>query len=511
MSTKRTSLGNRWLFAVCLCCAAWATDVVASVLTPLNARFETSYESLTLPANEKMGLLGGSFLYDATDWLSVGGGAYGAMEGRRGGFITLGIVSELRKRIYEPVGLNLGVFVGAGGGRGGYTLQGGGLMIRTYGGTTISLGDFGNLAAGLSRVSFPDGSIHSTQPYLSYEYPFSALIPRGWINVPHNAYRFGFAPRQAEQEFAVVYRHYSIPSGVVQDNGLPQHGTIGLAGAEWNRFLGDNWFFKVESEGAMQGESNGYMQILLGLGYRARLFDSSWIKFSGALGPAGGGTVDTGGGVLLDGQLTFQQKFGEHLFGELGVGYVSAPGASFKADSVSASLGYHFFSPDVRRAVALTDLSGFEARHLRIRFVDQRYLKDAENWRTHHPELDIDLLGFQADYFVKDWLYLSGQGIGAYKGQAGGYMTGLVGAGVRIPIIRTPVYLEADALGGAAGGGGVDVGGGLVEQANFGLDWQVSNAYDIQVKYGMMRAPKGHFRARVISLSLGYAFSLLSR
>ena len=503
---------GRWLLAIWFCCAFWSNGFASDeYLTPLGARFKTSYESLTLPANEKMGLLGGTFLYDAADWLSIGGSAYGAMEGRRGGFITLGVVSELRKRLGPHVTLNLGAFVGAGGGRGGYTLQGGGLMVRTYGGAALSLGGFGNLAAGLSRVSFPNGNIHSTQPYISYEYPFFALIPRGWIALRHTAYNFGFAPRQTEQELAVVYRRYAIPSGVQQDNGQPQHHTIGLAGVEWNRYFNANVFLKVESEGAMQGESHGYMQILLGLGYRAKLLNSSWLKISGSLGPAGGGSVDTGGGLLMDGQLRLQQKISEHLFAELGVGYVSAPGASFKADSLSAMIGYHMYSPDVRRAVASADFSGFEAKHLRMRLVNQRYIKDAENWRTHHPELNIDLLGFQADYFVTDWFYLSGQGISAYQGQAGGYMTGLVGAGVRFPIAHTPIYFESDALGGAAGGGGVDVGGGLVEQANVGLGWQLSNAYDLQVKYGMMRAPKGHFRARVLSLSLGYAFSLLGR
>jgi len=280
-------------------------------------------------------------------------------------------------------------------------------------------------------------------------------------------------------------------------------------GAEWDRYLDDHFFLKVESEGAMQGQSHGYMQILLGGGYRQALTNSTWLKLSTALGPAGGGSVATGGGVLLDAQLALQQKFGEHFFAQAGIGYVNAPGASFRAQSLSGMLGYHGFSPDVdAEQIDMADLSGFEAQHLRIRLVDQRYLKDAPNWRNHHADLDVDLLGFQLDYFVKDWLFLSGQGIGAYRGKGGGYMTGLLGPGLRLPIPGTPLFVEADTLIGAAGGGGLDVAGGLVWQADAGIGWQFSDVYSLQADYGVMRSAKGNFRAKVVSLSLGYNFSL---
>jgi len=478
---------------------------------PTQARFVASYESLSLPKNEKMGLLGGAFLYDVNNWLALGGGAYGAMAGQRGGFITLGFAGEARKSIGEHLELNAGAFVGAGGGRGGYTLQGGGLMLRTQLGLMAKLGPFGNLGGGISRVDFPNGSIHSTQPYVSYALPFSTLIPSGWIDLPDQDVGSWFGMQTVEQEFSVVYRRYFVPKGVLADSGRPQHKLIGLVGVEWDRYLGDHVFVKVESEGAMQGKSHGYMQILVGTGYRLELTDSTWVKLSGAVGPAGGGNVATGGGILLDAQLMMQQKLGDHLFVEAGAGLVNAPGASFRARSVSAMLGYHFFSPDVRAVtepVAISDLDGFEAKHFRVRMVDQRYIKDAPNWRNHHADLDVDLLGFQLDYFINDWFYLSGQGIGAYKGKAGGYMTGLVGAGVRMPVPRTPLFVEADALVGAAGGGGLDVAGGLVWQADASFGWQFSDAFSVQASYGLMQAPKGNFKAKVLSLSLGYYFSL---
>jgi len=476
---------------------------------PAQARFVAGYETLRLSGNEKIGLLGGSFLYDMNDWLALGGGSYGAMAGKRGGFITLGFAGEMHKRISEHFEVQAGMFVGAGGGGGGYKLQGGGLMLRGYLGGMFHTEALGAIGLGLSRVEFPDGAIHSTQPYLSYALPFQTLIPPGWIDLPTFEASPWLGVRTAEQEFSVVYRLYMIPAGVLANNGRLQHRSMGLAGVEWNRYLDDHVYLKLESEGAMQGKSNGYMQILLGAGYRQAITDSTWLKLSASLGPAGGGNVATGGGVLLDAQLLLQQRLSEHVFAQAGTGYVKATGGSFRAASVSVMLGYHFFNPDVHEDVVDSgDLADFEARHLRVRMVKQRYLKDAPNWRNHHANLNVDLLGYQLDYFPNDWFFLSGQGIGAYKGMGGGYMTGLVGGGVRLPVFRSPLFVEMDALVGAGGGGGLDMAGGLVWQADAALGWQISKRYSLQASYGLMQAPKGHFKARVISLSLGYYFSL---
>ncbi|WP_152909235.1 hypothetical protein [Mariprofundus ferrooxydans] len=494
--------------------SASASEVHADAKTPDHyptapAQFRATYESLKLPQGEKMGLMGGTFLYDINNWLSLGGGGYGALAGQRGGFITIGAAAELHRQLGEHVRVNTGLFVGAGGGRGGYTLQGGGLMLRYHMGAELMTNGLGRIGGGISYVDFPDGAIHSFQPYISYSYPFEALVLPGWVSFSGGESGTRGNLPIAEQEFSVVYRRYSIPAGVLTDNGAPQHRSMGLAGVEWDRYLGDHLYMKVESEGAMQGKSNGYMQILIGAGLRLPLWDGGWLKFSGALGPAGGGAVATGGGLLLDGQLAFQQKLSDHLFAQAGLGYVVSPGASFRARSVSASMGYHFFSPDVQGdSVDAADLAGYQAHHFRIRLVNQRYLKGAPNWRAHHANLNVDLLGFQLDYFINDWFYLSGQGIGAYRGMGGGYMTGLVGAGLHLPVPGTPLFVEADALVGAAGGGGLGVGGGLVWQSDAGIGWRLSDAFSVQASYGVMQAAKGTMKAKVLSLSLGYLFTL---
>lgn len=480
----------------------------AGQIDTTRASFRTTFESVELPRNERMGLLGGSFLFDTSDWFSIGGGAYGALTGERGGFITLGLATELRKELTDYAEVNAGLFVGGGGGRGGYTLQGGGLMLRYHIGAQLN-SDWGNLGGGASYVDFPNGNIHSLQPYLSYEYPFTTLIASGWQELPHRISSGWRHVRAAAQEFAVVYRLYDIPAGVRTDRGGVQHPSMRLMGVEWLRYLNDSLFLKVESEGAMGGRSHGYMQIFLGGGYRLPLTDSAWLKLSAALGVAGGGSVDTGGGLLLDGAVALQQKLGDHLYAEVAGGYVKSPGASFKALSLAAKLGYHFFTPDVRqKSYDYSDLADYGAERFRIRSTHQSYFRGAANWRNHHADSNVDLLGFQADWFATDHLYLSGQGIAAYAGQAGGYMKGLVGAGVHLPLFGSPLFVDVEGLVGAAGGGGLDVAGGFVWQGNAGLGYQLSDAYSLIGSYGYMSAPKGNFRARVLGLSLAYRFNL---
>ncbi len=477
------------------------------------AQFTITYESIKLPADENMGLVGGTFFYETNDWLSLGISTYGAVSGERGGFITLGGAAELKKQLADLVELKAGLFVGAGGGRGGYTLQGGGLMLRYHLGGQLKSDQWGNFGAGISYVDFPDGTIHSLQPYISYNYPFRTLLPSGWFNQPAQSGSRRVGTEKAEQEFTLVYRSYIIPSEVVTDSGQPQNDHIGLMGVEWSRYLDDIFFFKLESEGAMQGESNGYMQIFAGAGYRYPLTTGSWLKFSASAGFAGGGSVDTGGGLLLDGQMSLRQKLTKHLFAELAGGYVYAPDASFKATSMAVKLGYHFHTPNVspnRKHVPLSDLSSFKTRKLRIRMAQQTYMQNAENWRNHHPDQDVSLLGLQLDYFKSNNFFVTGQGIAAYNGMAGGYMTGLVGAGLHFPLFNTPLFFETEALVGAAGGGGLDVAGGFVWQINTGLGYQISDTLSIMGSYGYMSAPRGNFRAKTATISLVYHFSLFT-
>jgi hypothetical protein len=124
----------------------------------------------------------------------------------------------------------------------------------------------------------------------------------------------------------------------------------------------------------------------------------------------------------------------------------------------------------------------------------------------------MDNLGFQIDYFPNRTVYLSGQGMAAYgRGNAGAYMTGLLGAGLHFPLGNTPTFIELEALAGAAGGGGVAVGGGFVWQANAGIGIELTDAFSLIATAGRLDAPGGEFEADVVGISIGYQFTAFAK
>ncbi len=483
----------------------------ADTLPPVSTTWRLTDETWKLPAGETMGMVGGSLLFDVTKQVKLGVGTYGAVRGDRGGFITLGLAAEVSQPISNNWSTQAGLFVGGGGGRGGASLAGGGLMLRSHAGLSYDTQGFGKLGFGVSHVSFPSGVIQSTQPYLQYDYPFSSPIASGWRSAPSNPLTADTPLLSKPQEFSLVYRHYSIPGSVVQDRGAPQHSNLQLMGVEWLSYLDDRWFLKLEAEGAMGGKNSGYMQILTGAGYRLPLSASTAIKLHVAAGPAGGGSIDTGGGLLLDAGIALQQKITRSTALELSLGQVRAPSASFKANSLALKLNHQFGIPSANSDVSWGALAAFEPQSLRVRTVNQTYLKDSPNWRANNVNTSVQNLGVQLDYFLPgepnaSRFFLTGQGLAAYAGKAGAYMTGLVGAGVQVPV-TADWFVEGEGLVGAAGGGGLAVGNGLVSQVNAGVGYRLSKSLALMGTAGYMAAMSGDFRSKVLGLSLTYQFT----
>ncbi len=485
-----------------------AANVTENTVAATPAEAGLSYEQLKLPGGEHMGLMGGSVLFAQNSWLAIGPGFYGAMSGHRGGFITLGLAARARLALTDRLAAELGAYVGAGGGRGGLQLTGGGLFLRTHLGLSFDTG-WGSIGAGASYVAAPYGSIHSTQPYVAYRYGFNSWMSDGW-QPPAASADIDSYVNPTEEEVALVYLHDHIPSGVLTTGGTRQQ-TLKLMGIEWHRYVSENFYLSAEAAGAMGGQSNGYMQILLGGGYRLPLTDSTAVKLTLAAGPAGGGNVATGGGLLVDASLGLQQYVNEKLYVEADGGYTKAVGGSFRAYNLAGKLGYRFGTPDTSDdQLDASDLSQFPRRHMRWRISEQGYRSADPLWRKSYADKNIDLLGFQGDYFVNHYLYLTGEAMAAYHGKAGAFMTGMFGAGIQLSHGSFPLFAYAEALGGAAGGGGVDVSGGLVWQGNAGLGYRITRNYSLMASYGRMQSVKGHFKANVLTLSLAHRFTLFA-
>jgi len=465
---------------------------------------KASYEELTLPGNERMGMVELGMTHDFTDNISLGFGSWMAVKGERGGFITLGLDGVFHYPITEEIDLDTGLYIGAGGGRGGYTLSGGGLMLRTHAGLRYNMGSKGWLESGVSSVDFPNGgTIHSTQPFFSYTLPFTSSIENGWskrdIALGNNQYS-NISPKV--HSLALVTRHLNVASTTKTDTGGDQ-GDITLLGIEWRTYLGDHWYVKLETEGAAGGASVGYMQILAGSGYRIALTDRLFSHTDLSIGAGGGGGIDSGGGLLLDGSAGMQYSLTRHFFADLSTAHLKAAGGTFQASTLAVKLGYQTGSNS-------SDPARYMPACMQIRVVNQTYQQASDLWRTHHAGQSVDNLGLQMDYFINpDW-YITGQGLAAYKGDAGAFMTGLVGTGVR-KNLNESFYLNAETLAGAGGGGGLAMGSGLVWQGNAGVGYEINPSLSALATVGRMEAVNGAYKANVIGLSLAWQFNVKVR
>ena len=487
--------------------ASAVSTAAGNAITPAVVPFEIrgDYESWVLPGSEAMGMAGVGVRRAVGEHGFLGVDLYGAVRGQRGGFITLGGTGGFRWPLTDRLAAEASVHVGAGGGRGGRELSGGGLLVRESLGLRYALPGLATVHAGLSHVDFPDGGvIHSTQAYAGFSLPFHALLQAGGaaerLRLPAAFDTADYQPYP--QAFGVLAREVLVATSTRMDDGRPQQDFT-LLGAEWRTRFGDHAFTRVEASAAMRGGVAGYMQVLGGLGlqYAASPRATVYGAVSGGFG--GGGGVDTAGGFLAAADVGLQWEVAPQWQVDVAAGYFTAPEGSLRAKTVTLRVAHAFSG--LREPQAGAD---FTPRALRVRFAEQHYFKGAADWRSL-PEVEVGNLGFQFDYFLNPEWYLTGQGLAAYTGQAGAYMTGQLGVGTHRALGQT-TFVEVEALAGAAGGGGLRSGGGLVYQVNANLGWQVNDQLAVLLGVGELKAAKGSLRAHVAGLSVAYRFNLLT-
>ncbi len=480
------------MFGVCTLTPALADE--GPRITTLN-RF--SLEELRLPKGESMGLLGGNFLFEKRGnyW---GLGIYGAVTGRRGGFFTGGF--ELGRRFCAaPWCLDAGLFVGGGGG--GAAPQGGGLMLRPHLDVWRDSGVHG-WALGISQVRFPNGAISSWQASVSYQRRFSQFWLAGWPTVASGI----LSGRAVSRELALQGTAYLPARDHRGRSGKPLDRTMQVIGIRWRQHWRGRWWPGFETAGAWGGAIDGFAQVLGGLDFIQPLGRRWDVLLSARLGAAGGGDVDTGGGVIgrLAGgvQYVLDKAWSLQLEG----GQTRAWRGGFTASTLSLAVfhRYHTLAPlgEMRQAHRVR----WKAHRVRAGIQSYRFSGYEGRKSPRHVSGPVDMFVLKMDAFANSRFFLTGQALGAYDGGAGGYAVGLVGAGWQVS--RADFWYGGEVAVGAAGGGGLDVGDGVLLQALLNLGLMLNKQLGLEGGIGYTVAPEGRLQTATGELSLVYRFAV---
>ncbi len=458
-------------------------------------------------AGENMGLYGIGAFEQFNPWLYGGITAYGAATGVRGGFFTGGYTLGIKSQLTDNWILDAGGYVGAGGG--GAAPDGGGLHIRPHMGLKYDL-DWALLGLNYSYVDFPNGEISSDTIALSLDFPFSSLINNSeeeddelteadyfgadWSNLSRH-----------RSHLAARVRSYSPVSGSKTISGKSLDNSLGLVGVEYSYFLDENWFATFETAGAASGGVGGYAELLAGLGYRLPLTKNDRLALLPVftIGGAGGGDVGTGGGFVARANLGLEYRLFSDLSLIIDGGYLTAQDGNFDTPYVGFNLAYVMgtFAQDQKGSpLEGTDL--IKTTKWRYRPAHQWYF-DAQ--RKGGSSKDMQLLGGKIDWMGGDWWYLTGQGLSAYGGGAGGYSEGHWGVGVVSPSWKN-LQLYGEMLMGAGGGGGVDSGSALLYKPSLGLEYNINKDFSLQTGLGKVISKEGNLDADTFDVSLVWRF-----
>ncbi|AKF24078.1 hypothetical protein YH65_00630 [Sulfurovum lithotrophicum] len=490
-----------------LICISLAGAEEAPSLENYTMHQKISYEKISISDEEDMGLVGLGILFDLNEYWYGGVGLYGAVEGERGGFFTVGAESGLRYTPIKDFQLKSGLFLGAGGG--GSAPQGGGLMLRPYIEGSYRSENF-IFGLGVSHVNFPNGDIESTQLYVSAEVLTNGSYVKGhhFSNSALSALDNDlFGMREMEASFVVA--HYVPSSDSLNVGGTTNTDPFTLAGIELDSFHSKSMYHFIQLSGAGGGQADGYMEVFGGLGYRYQLgalplyFDAQ-----GALGASGGGKVDTGGGLVYKVQAGLDARLTEHLTLGIKGGMVDAFNGTFKATAYSANIGYETAIMD--HMPKSNDGYSVQPGAWIFRMIHKSHLNSDKLFKNAEKNGQVDLLGFAIDRYMNENCYLTGQTFWAYNGDAGGYAEGIMGVGYHSdPHGKFSLYAEA--LGGVGGGGGIDIGGGAFGSLGGGIVYHFDRAWEGQLGGSYVRSRNGTLSTYDIVFGVNYKFSLLEK
>ncbi len=445
---------------------------------PIEYAFSFEQIGFQLPGKpvERVGLTGLRMNFKLDNHIYAGLGGLVAVTGNRGGFIIVGADVGYDLRLVGPLRFHPEFFLGGGGGAGVPT--GGGMLLRPSAALAIDLGPVG-IAGGYALDIFPHNGFTSGTPFgqIAIESDFSYLDTMFSDDAPAPRGKGGGAFRLAAWRFTPSVKYY-YPSTQLNLQGKRLEPQINLVGLTIDHVLSGRFFTGIELFGAFGGGVGGYSSVTVGGGYLFPLLSTVSLVPRVQVGAAGGGSMPTGGGLIVEPSLAVPWQLTRGFAVVPAVGYLFSIDGTLRVPTASLGVSSSFGGAEAdgrveteRHSVEwLIRHSEWRASLSTMRFLTNTKAAPATAAGTL---LDINLLGIAFDYRFTSNFFLSASSYWPYSGNAGGFAAGLLGLGFRETVYEA-LAAEMKLNAGAAAGGGVPAGGGLLVQAMLGFDLGVT-------------------------------------
>ena len=404
-----------------------------------------------------------------------------AVLGNYGGFYAFGFTGGVYQYIRPWVFANMGGSIASGGGAG--APDGNGLMYRGYAGISVK-SKYGMVDVAYNHIDFPSGAITSNHLSIGYTH----VLPYRIEYSGHNSYY----PTYFE---LVTGLWFLGPEDASRNSESVQSA---YAGVRVGQYLNTNHTVGAELQlgaGAV-GNIDGYMNYSMGLQFNT---PSERLFFRAHLGSGGGGGVYTGGG--LSAMVSAGTQFGGHQF-SIGQWTALSDEASIPFVSYSrhldfkSSLGFHRKGVDYTyndsREVALKVLAGVG---------QQRSPGLDRNGNSYNPMSGITMgLGIEAWSNENYSLDAYGHTFWAASGGYGAYAEGLFSAAF-MKNSKTFKY-GLDLTSGIAGGGGIDVGSGLMIAPGAQVECKIGSLSHLKMNLRQKYFPRGSYSPVYLGVEL---------
>ncbi len=478
-------------------------------------RYRLSWETVSMDTESDLGFIGLGFdvfnLIGNSSNVYFGISSYSAMSGIRPGLITLGISGGWRKELLKnSLYLDLGGFVGGGGGGG--AADGGGLIVRPH----IALEKrFDNLGVfvGYSQINFPTGAIKGSQFNLGITINggnYLKVAPTDFENITSSQIK-----SNSLRVALVGTQYYNFKAGSLPERPEVEPGKVGLLGVQIERSFSSNFYGILKANGAITGGADGYMSILFGAGGKLPIIEEKVNLESRLLfGPTGGGAVDSGGGATAQAEVGAALLLGKGYDVKFMIGKTIAPWGGLNTNHIEFGIGKSFDVIALKKHPKEIEqfnvnTSDYWVNHMAISVFNRTYFPPEANDLNGEPyQSAFNLIGFEIEKYLGERFSINGGTVWAYEGGYGAYAEGLLGMTYYQPIFNT-WKLSVKGMVGAAGGGALNLGEGLLFEYSLGVHKELNKKWDIAVNFGKTEPLSGNFTPYMVDVGVKFHINQL--